>query len=1079
MKKIEGKFTSVLLAILLVLACWNPILPKVNGAEETMQSPPSNSTTSFKNESMATDSPNTNENTGIEIANSELNYEIPETIRVGDTISVSCNQQIMDDKYIYQWEVSPDGINNWVEIPGEVQKNHTCMLAHLGHFLRVKVMRFWGDNEPTYTNVSKMIIPAMPIISEAQIQGEGYVGEKLTLTFSIQNIELDPAREVKIIWERQRSGDDAWITIDKASDTKYTLQLADQGCNVRARIVPYDLNETGVNAVATTPIKVAPGMAYYVSVDGDDNNSGSILHPFKDWNYALTVIHKQINDPQLPEGPIYVYLRGGVYEQYYRLRIGIQGEHNKSGTEKNRIIIQNYNQEKVRIMNGKQIDFSKAVLMSESPNQYDKELCNSLIDPLARQRLMKLDLASIGITEIPELEDYGFGVQGEEFQPMEIFINGKGMQLARWPNEDSSDLCKITNSTYTKANTPFTLNYRDDSGRTSQWNQYLTDIFVGGNMGNDWAKVHHKVSVLDKKEKKVVSVGGTPYKPQKNQKIYFFNVFQEIDQPGEYYIDRPNKILYFYPPCLPGDQNVSMSISVGTTEMVELTDAHDISIFGLDFDTCRNTIVKSFSINRVEIDSCSFSLGASNAITLDGINSSVYRCHIYEMGKGGVIVKGGDRKTLTPANNEIWGNRIHSFNRIYESSAPAVSVSGVKQTIAYNTIYDAPHTMIQLVGANDTLIEHNEIYNGVQKASDIGAIYQGRKVYELGTTIRYNLFHDIGNKNGGYGQQSIFVDDGGAGAYIYGNIFDRGTLPPSQGGKSKTSHVIKTNSGQYNCIKNNIFIDAPSVFNFLDWSIITDPIEQVDWWLWVNDAGRKDNKIWETLTNTGWGSDTWIDHYKDTNWETLSTMFTQEQHENIPSLSINRLSYAQKYAPYNTNKVLDNILIGITEGGEAGSIGGPITHSGNKRMSMDELQDLFPRYPYDGIDASNVAYTINTQKANELIKDFPDIYGFGADVLPVGQIPTVSGMSIEKKDNLLTAKYSFSAIGVEGVSDIVWYLSDSQDGQVTYNATGKIGKELLIDNSYAGKFVRYEIVPHDRNGFYGKKYVSPSIYIEK
>ena len=170
------------------------------------------------------------------------------------------------------------------------------------------------------------------------------------------------------------------------------------------------------------------------------------------------------------------------------------------------------------------------------------------------------------------------------------------------------------------------------------------------------------------------------------------------------YIDRPNKILYFYPPCLPGDQNVSMSISVGTTEMVDLNGAHDISIFGLDFDTCRNTIVKSYNINRVEIDSCSFSLGASNAITLDGANSSVYRCHIYEMGKGGVIVKGGDRKTLTPANNEIWGNRIHSFNRIYESSAPAVLVSGVKQTIAYNTIYDAPHTMIQLVGANDTLI---------------------------------------------------------------------------------------------------------------------------------------------------------------------------------------------------------------------------------------------------------------------------------------------------------------------------------------------------------------------------------------
>ena len=66
-------------------------------------------------------------------------------------------------------------------------------------------------------------------------------------------------------------------------------------------------------------------------------------------------------------------------------------------------------------------------------------------------------------------------------------------------------------------------------------------------------------------------------------------------------------------------------------------------------------------------------------------------------------------------------------------------------------------------------------------SSDMGAIYFGRDPSLMGgTVIRYNYFHQIGNKygnvgnkHGGIGQQSIFIDDGNTAAEIYGNVFWR------------------------------------------------------------------------------------------------------------------------------------------------------------------------------------------------------------------------------------------------------------------------------------------------------------------
>ena len=43
---------------------------------------------------------------------------------------------------------------------------------------------------------------------------------------------------------------------------------------------------------------------------------------------------------------------------------------------------------------------------------------------------------------------------------------------------------------------------------------------------------------------------------------YFFNVLEELDAPGEYYIDRDNGILYFYPP----DENENSKIMLSNKQ---------------------------------------------------------------------------------------------------------------------------------------------------------------------------------------------------------------------------------------------------------------------------------------------------------------------------------------------------------------------------------------------------------------------------------------------------------------------------------------------------------------------------------
>ena len=65
------------------------------------------------------------------------------------------------------------------------------------------------------------------------------------------------------------------------------------------------------------------------------------------------------------------------------------------------------------------------------------------------------------------------------------------------------------------------------------------------------------------------------------------------------------------------------------------------------------------------------------AVGLSGTDSGVIGCDIYNMGRGGTILRGGDRKTLAPCGHEADNNHIHHVSRRQRTHAYHVHLDGV------------------------------------------------------------------------------------------------------------------------------------------------------------------------------------------------------------------------------------------------------------------------------------------------------------------------------------------------------------------------------------------------------------------
>jgi len=515
----------------------------------------------------------------------------------------------------------------------------------------------------------------------------------------------------------------------------------------------------------------------YVSRDGNDNWAGTRQRPFATLEKAREIIRAR-----KPEGGASVFLRGGVYPVTKTFLLTGQD----SGTAAAPVSYQAYRNETVRLIGGRLLEGFQPVRDPAVLERLDKE---------AREHVLGCDLAALGITDLGRFTSRGFGRRRSPAH-LELFFQDRRMTVARWPNDGFTKIAALTSSTMgddhggTLGKLDAGFYYEGD--RPGRWNK-LDDIWVHGYWAWDWANSYEQIDTIERTERLIRT--RPPYGNygfRKGQRFYFLNILEELDQPGEYYVDREARKLYFWPPA--PIQSGEAAVSLLEEPLIRVEGASHIVIRGLTLEYTRGDGVQVSGGTNVRIESSTIrNIGNAAVIVESGTKHAVAACHVYHLGDAGIHLAGGDRQTLAPGGLEAIDNHIHHMGEWSRTYQPAIQVSGVGNRIAHNLIHDGPHSAIQLSG-NEHLIEFNEIHHVALETGDVGAFYMGRDWTMRGNVIRHNFFHHTGGV--GMGSMGVYLDDCSGGATLFGNIF------------YQMSRAAFIGGGRDNTVENNIFVEC-------------------------------------------------------------------------------------------------------------------------------------------------------------------------------------------------------------------------------------------------------------------------------
>ncbi|MDD4773533.1 MAG: right-handed parallel beta-helix repeat-containing protein, partial [Eubacteriales bacterium] len=388
----------------------------------------------------------------------------------------------------------------------------------------------------------------------------------------------------------------------------------------------------------------------------------------------------------------------------------------------------------------------------------------------------------------------------------ELFMNDRRMTPARYPDSgflkisdvaDVGDVAEFPPQNY----------YRDwDSRRNHRGGTYILDAdtnerakgwaepekaWMFGYFFWDWADSSTPVKRLDTDVRCVEPAYVSRYGCRRGADYYFFNILEELDSPGEWYLDRGTGMLYMYPTA---DLNTaSVCLSVTTDSIIDAADCRYITFEGFTLQCTRSDAIKiSGSHNTVR--NCKIKNISGNAVNISGHDNTVTGCEISHTGRGGIMLRGGDRETLTPGRNIADNNLIHDWSEVYLTYQPAVGLWGVGNICSHNEIYNSPQLAVTY-GGNDHLIEYNLIHDVVLQSTDGGAIYAGYDWTAQGNIIRYNCLYNIGR--GEHRPDGIYWDDALSGQTAYGNVLVN---------VAKNAFLI--GGGRDNSVSGNLIINA-------------------------------------------------------------------------------------------------------------------------------------------------------------------------------------------------------------------------------------------------------------------------------
>ena len=523
----------------------------------------------------------------------------------------------------------------------------------------------------------------------------------------------------------------------------------------------------------------------YVSPSGKDSNSGSQKQPFATIQHAVDFITSNNHDNSV------IILREGIFEIKKTLTLDSLPDN---------LVIKAYQGESVHITGGHRIKGFKPV--DKNTPGYER------ISKGVLSHILQIDLKSLGITNYGNIKPRGFG---NSIAPsgLMLYFDGEPMTIARWPNDSWARIKSIPEKLDGKG---FTYS----GNRPGSWKE-ATDVWMHGYWKWDWADSYVKIENINRKKKEImIADPQSTYPYSKKRRYYVFNLLEELDTSGEWYLNRESGILYFYPPS--NVKNANIYISLLNDPLIRIKNSHGLRLENITLEYTNGAGIEIIGGSDNEIHSCTLRNMGTVAVSIGkltpypgstiygntlyngdaGTGNGVSDCLIYNLGEGGVILGGGDRKTLTPGMNFVENTKILKASQWVRTYRAGIFMYGVGNIVRHNEISDLPHTAIFFWG-NDHTVEYNNIHHVCMETADAGAIYNGRDWTQRGHLIRYNYIHHLHGveTTGSFNDvMGVYLDDFSSGTTVFGNIF------------YKAGRNILIGGGRDNTIKNNILIDG-------------------------------------------------------------------------------------------------------------------------------------------------------------------------------------------------------------------------------------------------------------------------------
>ena len=404
-----------------------------------------------------------------------------------------------------------------------------------------------------------------------------------------------------------------------------------------------------------------------------------------------------------------------------------------------------------------------------------------------------------------------------------MWVNGRRAVRARHPNQGYLAVAEVLNTPAGGNWLEGQTRFRFKAGDLKAWASVTNAEIV---VLNRWVESRLPVVSVDEQARIVTFGKRSTFKLDVGDLYWIEHVFEALDTPGEWYLDRAAGKLYYWP--LPGEDLTKVEVIAPVlAQVVRLENVERVRFRGLTFahtEWSLPTNSSGFSqaaigvpgavvgngVRGATFERCTFAhLGNYGLELARGCQTNrILNCEFTDLGAGGIKVgELGVRGKLPEQTfgNEVSDCRIYDGGRLFPSAIGIWIGQSATNRLTHNLIHDFYYTGISIgwtwgygpAAAQGNRVEGNHVHHiGVRSDGDGPILSDMGGVYTLGnqhgTIIRNNVWHDIaGLRYGGWG---IYFDEGTTDALAENNLVYRTT----HGG-------FHQHYGKDNIVRNNIF----------------------------------------------------------------------------------------------------------------------------------------------------------------------------------------------------------------------------------------------------------------------------------